>query len=38
LSLRYFASSHASNSWSMMLDKSGDSTPRTQKATSALNV
>src|SRR5215510_11299691 len=27
LSLRYFASSHASNSWSMMLDKSGDSTP-----------
>src|SRR5208283_2377622 len=24
---RYFASSHASNSWSVMLDSSGDNTP-----------
>src|SRR5258707_2922324 len=33
---RYFASSQQSNSWSMILDRSGDSTPRTQKITSAV--
>src|SRR6516162_209104 len=33
LSLRYFASTHASNSWSMLLDKSGEITPLTQKVT-----